>query len=82
MSQAVCRRPLIAAAWVHARVNPVRFVVDKVALGQVFLRVFRFIIPPWAPYFRKLQKKIVLSFIHSHSHPGTNNRHVKAAAVH
>jgi hypothetical protein len=52
MAQAVSRRPLTAAAGVRAQVNPVGFVVDKVALGQVFLRVLRFspvtIIPPWA----------------------------------
>jgi hypothetical protein len=50
MAQAVSRRPLTAAAWVRARVNTVGFVVGKVALGQVFLRVLRFspvnIIPP------------------------------------
>jgi uncharacterized protein YhhL (DUF1145 family) len=68
-------------------------VVNKMALGQVFLRVLRFshvnIIPPWAPHFRKF-KKIVLSllhFIHSftdsliHSHLGMNNSPVKAAKV-
>jgi hypothetical protein len=61
MAQAVCRWPLTAAAWVHAQVNPMGFVVDKVALGQVFLRVLRFssvnIIPPWDSHFRKLKKK-------------------------
>jgi hypothetical protein len=71
-----------AVAWVRAQVNPVGFVVDKVALGQVSLRVLRFppvsIIPPWAPLFQKL-KKIVLSVIHPH--PGMNKRPVKAAAV-
>jgi hypothetical protein len=35
MAQAVSRRPLIAAARVRARVNPVGFVVDKVALGHI-----------------------------------------------
>jgi hypothetical protein len=67
MAQAVSRRPLTAAAWVRARVNPVGFVVDKAALGQVCLRVLRFspvnIIPPRALLFRKLKKKS--SFIHS-----------------
>jgi hypothetical protein len=61
MAQAVSRRPLTVAAWVRAQVNPVGFVVDKVALGQVFLRVLRFsaanIIPSWAPHYRKLKKK-------------------------
>jgi hypothetical protein len=50
MAQAVSRRPLTAVAWVRVQVNPVGFVVDKVALGQVVLRVLRFspvnIIPP------------------------------------
>jgi hypothetical protein len=39
MAQVVSRRPLTAEAWVRARVG---LVVDKVALGQVFLRVLRF----------------------------------------
>jgi hypothetical protein len=67
MVHTVSRRPLTAAARVRTQVNPVRFVVDKVALGQVFLRVLRFrpvnIIPPWVPHFREL-KKIVPSLIH------------------
>jgi hypothetical protein len=50
MAQAVSRRPLTAESRVRARVNTCGFVVDKVALGQVFLRVLRFspvsIIPP------------------------------------
>jgi hypothetical protein len=70
MAQAVSRRPLTAVAWVRAHINPVEFVADKVALGQVFLQVLRFspvnIIPQWAPYFRKL-KNVVLSPIHSFS---------------
>jgi hypothetical protein len=37
MAQAVSRQPLTMAAWVHAQINPVGFVVVKVALGQVFL---------------------------------------------
>jgi hypothetical protein len=70
MAQAVSRRPVTAAARVRALVNPVGFVVDKVALGQVFLRVLQFspanIIPPWALRFRKLKKNI--SFTHSSIH--------------
>jgi hypothetical protein len=70
MAQAVSHRPLTAAAWVRAQVNPVEFVVDKVALGQVFLRALRFspvnIIPLWAPLFLKL-KKIFHSPLHSSS---------------
>jgi hypothetical protein len=66
MAQAVSRRPLTAAARFRAQVNSVGFVVDKVALGQVFLRVLRFrpvnIIPPWVPHFRKLKKNS--SFTH------------------
>jgi hypothetical protein len=87
MAQAVSHRPLTAAvAWVRAQVNPVGFVVDKVELGQVYLRVLRFspvnIIPSWVTLFRKF-KKIVHSFIHpfTHPHPGTGKRPVKAAAV-
>jgi hypothetical protein len=86
MAQAVRHRPLTAAAWVHTQVNPVRFVMDKVALGQVSLRVLRFfpvnIIPPWAPLFCKF-KKIVYSLIQPFTHPhlGMDKRHVKAAAA-
>jgi hypothetical protein len=42
MAQVVSRRPLTVTARVHAWVNPVGFVVDKVALGQVFLWILRF----------------------------------------
>jgi hypothetical protein len=86
MAQAVSRQPLTVTAWVRAQVNPVGFVVDKVALGQVFLRVLWFspvnIIPPWAPLFQTL-KKLALSFIHPFTHPhlGMYKRPVKAAAV-
>jgi hypothetical protein len=41
MAQVVSRRPLTAEARVHTRVG---FVVDKVALGQVYLRIFRFLL--------------------------------------
>jgi hypothetical protein len=37
MVQAVSRRPLTVVARVRARVSPVGYVVDSVALGQVFL---------------------------------------------
>jgi hypothetical protein len=37
MTQAVSHQPLTTVARVHARANPVGFVVDKVALGLVFL---------------------------------------------
>jgi hypothetical protein len=60
IAQAVSRQPLTAAAGVRALVNPVGLVVDKVALGQVFLRVLRFspvnIIPPCST-FPKVKKK-------------------------
>jgi hypothetical protein len=42
MAQAVIRRPVTAEARVRARVTHVGFVMDKVALGQVFLRVLWF----------------------------------------
>jgi hypothetical protein len=42
MAQAVSRRPLTVVARVRTRVSPVGFVVDKVALGHVFLRVLWF----------------------------------------
>jgi hypothetical protein len=81
MAQAVSRRPLTAAR----RVDAVGFVVDKVALGQVFLRVLRFSPVNRAPNFSKIKKKssFTHSFTHSliHSHPGMNNMTVKAAAV-
>jgi hypothetical protein len=42
VAQAVSGWPLTSAALVRAQINPVGFAVDKVALGQVFLRVLRF----------------------------------------
>jgi hypothetical protein len=67
MAQVVSCQPLTAAAWVHAQVNPVGFVVDKVALVQAFLRVLQFssvtIILSWAPLFQKFQKNS--SLMHS-----------------
>jgi hypothetical protein len=73
MAQAVSRWPLTAAAWVRAQANPVGFVVNKVALGQIFLRVLR--LSPGST-FRKLKKNI-----HSSIRPGTDNRPVKTAAI-
>jgi hypothetical protein len=50
MAQAVSRRPLTRWPGFDPVSVHVRFVVDKVALGQVFLRVLRFspvnLIPP------------------------------------
>jgi hypothetical protein len=49
VAQAVSCWLLTAVAWVHAQVSPVGFVLDKVALGQVF-QVLQYplitIIPP------------------------------------
>jgi hypothetical protein len=42
MAKVLSRRPLTVKAQVRAQVNPRGFVVDKVALGQVFLRVLQF----------------------------------------
>jgi hypothetical protein len=57
MAQAISSRLLTAAARVRAQANPVEFVVEKVALGRVFLRVLLFspvnITPPWAQLFQK-----------------------------
>jgi hypothetical protein len=51
MVQEISHRPLIAEDQVRAPVSPCGFVVDRVALGQVFLRVLRLplvtIILPW-----------------------------------
>jgi hypothetical protein len=50
MAQALCRRPLTAEVQVRAGSVHVWFVVDRVALGQRFIRVLQFspviIIPP------------------------------------
>jgi hypothetical protein len=71
MAHAVSRRPLSAAAWVRAQANPVGFVVDKVSLGQVFLRVPRFspvnIIPPRVHFSENSKKYIFHSLLHSSS---------------
>jgi hypothetical protein len=57
MAQAVSRRPLTAEAGFDPGSAHVRFVVDKVALGQVFPRALRFspvnFIPPVLHYFEK-----------------------------
>jgi hypothetical protein len=49
IAQAVSRWFPTAAARVRARIWQVGFVVDKVALGQVFLRVHRFPLPIFIP---------------------------------
>jgi hypothetical protein len=57
MAQVVSRRPLIAEVRVRSWVRHVGFVVDKVALGQVYPRVLRFspvnFIPPVLHYLEK-----------------------------
>lgn len=45
MAQAVGRWLLIAEAWIHSQVSPLAFVVDRVTLGQYFIRVLWFILP-------------------------------------
>jgi hypothetical protein len=42
MAQAISRRPFTAEARGRARVNPWGFVLDEVALLQIFLRVLQF----------------------------------------
>jgi hypothetical protein len=53
MAQEVSRRPLATAARVRIRFSPCEICGDKVAMGQVFLRVFRVfsvhVIPSWLP---------------------------------
>ena len=67
MAQAVSRRPLIDPESVH-----VGFLVNKVALGQVFLRVLRFspvnFIPPVLHYKEK-QKKLIIFITRLHNKP-------------
>jgi hypothetical protein len=65
MAQAVSRRPLTAEVRVHPRSVHVGFMVDKVALGQVFPRVLRFSPPcqfnsTGAPLLGKMKKLIFL----------------------
>jgi hypothetical protein len=59
MTQAVSRRPPTAEARFDSGSVHVGFVVDKVELGQVFPRVFRFspvdFIPPVLHYLEKLK---------------------------
>jgi hypothetical protein len=54
MAQAVSRLPSFPEAQVQSRVSPCGIVVDKVALGQVFLRALQFspvnLIPPVLHY--------------------------------
>jgi hypothetical protein len=86
MAQVVSCWPLTAAAWVRAQVNPVGFVVHKVARAGFSLSFSVFPCQYHSTVgstFPKLKKKIVLSFIHpfTHPHPGMDQRPIKAAAV-
>jgi len=57
MAQSVSRRPLIAGAPAQFQFRRVRFLVGKVALGRVFLRVLPF-----------LPVRIILSVLQTHTH--------------
>jgi hypothetical protein len=59
IAQAVSRWLPTTAAQVHVRAEHVRFVVGKVALGQVFSEYFSF---PCQSSFHQ--------FLHHHNHPG------------
>jgi hypothetical protein len=59
IGKAVSRWLPTAAAWVCAQAEHVGFVVDKVALGQVFFEYFSF---PCQSSFHQ--------FLHHHNHPG------------
>jgi hypothetical protein len=89
MAQAVSRRPLTAVARVCSQVNPVGFVVDKVATwagfsshSSVFPCQYHSTV---GSTFAKIKKNssFIHSFIHpfTHPHPGTDKRPVKAAVV-
>jgi hypothetical protein len=67
MAQAVSRRPLTAVVWVRAQVNPMGFVVDKVALGQVLSISFH-----RGLHFYENSTKILRSFIHSPFHSSSS----------
>jgi hypothetical protein len=58
-AQAVSHWLPTAATWVRVRVEHVGFVMDRVALGQVFSEYFGFLCQP---SFHK--------FLHYHNHPG------------
>jgi hypothetical protein len=69
MTRAISRRPRTAAAWIRAQVNPVGFVVDKVAgtgfspISSVFPCQYH---STEGSTFPKDKKNS--SFIHSHLH--------------
>jgi hypothetical protein len=72
MAQAVSRRPLTAEARFDFGSVHVGFVVDKVALGQVFPRVLRCspvsLIPPVLHYTEK-RKKLFIFIAGLHNKP-------------
>jgi len=41
MHQTASRKPLTVKAWVRSRASPVAFVMDKVALGPLFVPILR-----------------------------------------
>jgi hypothetical protein len=70
MAQAVSRRLLTAEARVRSRgQSHVGFVVDEVAMGQVFPTVLRFspvsFVPPVLHYFEKRKKLIIITGLHN-----------------
>jgi hypothetical protein len=73
------RRPRFDPRSVH-----VGFMVDKVALGQVFLRVFRFsrvnFIPPVLHYKEKRKKKLIIFVTGFHNKPQGCGASVASAA--
>jgi hypothetical protein len=81
MAQAVSRRSPTTEAWVRFR--DVGFVVDKVALGQVFLRVLRFspvnFIPPVLHYSKK-RKELIIIITGLHNKPQGCGASVASAA--
>jgi hypothetical protein len=86
MAQAVSRRPLNAETRVHPGSVHVGFVVDKVTLGQVFLRALRFspvnFIPPVFHYLEN-GKKLIIIFIFVtglHNKPSDCDASVASAA--
>jgi hypothetical protein len=84
MAQAVSRRPLTAEARYAPGSVHVWFVVDKVALGHVSLRVIRVspvsIIPPWLPnlidHLRDEQQAVRYRSSETKSHPIDMNTHI------
>jgi hypothetical protein len=89
MAQAVSHRRLTAAAWVRAQVSLLEFVMKKWHWDRFFSEFLGFALSisfQRGLHFSENKKKTyssIHSFIHpsTHSHPGTDKRPVKAAAV-